>query len=50
MPSVMPDCLCVECLLNGDYTLIQSGSKLIFQKGTGDTLQNYDLTLTASPM
>lgn len=49
LPTVMPDCLCFECLLNGDYTLVQSGSKLIFKKGTGNTLQNYDLTLTASP-
>lgn len=45
VPSVMPDCLCFECLLNGDYTLIQSGKNIIFQRETGDNLQIYNLTL-----
>ncbi len=51
LPAV-PDCQCGEltgvkydCLLNGDYTLIQSGEKIIFQRGTGDNLQVYDLTI-----
>lgn len=45
VPSVMPDCLCFECLLNGDYTLVESGNKIIFQRGTGNDLQIYNLTL-----
>jgi hypothetical protein len=49
---VVPDCQCGEltgvkfdCLLIGDYTLVQSGEKIIFQRGTGNDLQVYDLTL-----
>lgn len=51
LPTV-PDCQCGEltgvkfdCLLNGDYTLIQSGDKIVFQRGTGNDLQIYDLTI-----
>jgi hypothetical protein len=55
-PAVMPvvtDCTCTvmftnikfDCLLSGDYTLIQSGSKIKFQRGTGNDLQVYNLTL-----
>ena len=47
-PSVLPDCPCNECLLNGDYTLIQSGETIIFQRGTGDDLQIYNMTLIES--
>lgn len=50
--SVVPDCQCGEltgvkfdCLLNGDYTLVQSGENTIFQRGTGNDLQVYNLTL-----
>jgi hypothetical protein len=49
---VVPDCQCGEltgvkfdCLLNGDYTLVQSGEKIVFQRGTGNDLQVYNLTL-----
>jgi hypothetical protein len=50
---VIPDCQCVmltsvtfDCLLNGDYQLIKSGNNVIFQRGTGNDLQVYNLTLT----
>lgn len=49
---VVPDCQCGEqtgvkfdCLLNGDYTLVQSGEKIVFQRGTGNDMQIYDLTI-----
>ncbi len=49
---VVPDCQCGEltgikfdCLLSGDYTLVQSGEKIVFQRGTGNDLQVYNLTL-----
>jgi len=49
---VVPDCQCeikpgvkFECLLHGDYELIQSGKNLIFQRGTGNDLHVYYLTL-----
>ena len=49
---VVPDCQCgvltgvsFDCLLNGDYTLVLSGEKIVFQRGTGNDLQVYDLTL-----
>lgn len=56
IPKVMPvvsDCKCVvmftdvkfDCLLCGDYTLIQSGNNIKFQRGTGNDLQVYNLTL-----
>jgi hypothetical protein len=48
VPSVMPDCLCFECLLNGEYKLIQNGKNIIFQKVTEDNLQIYNLTLVES--
>jgi len=44
-PDVMPDCICSACLLTGAYTLIQSGKTIIFQRGTGDDLQIYNMTL-----
>jgi hypothetical protein len=55
-PTVMPivpDCTCTvmftnikfDCLLSGDYTLIQSGNNIKFQRGTGNDLQVYNLTL-----
>jgi hypothetical protein len=47
-PGVMPDCLCYECLLNGKYTLSQSDNTIKFQKGSGDNLQVYDMTLIES--
>ena len=49
---VIPDCQCgmftsvtFDCLLNGDYQLIKSGNNVIFQRGTGNDLQVYNLTL-----
>lgn len=50
---VVPDCTCAvmftnikfDCLLSGDYTLIQSGNNIKFQRGTGNDLQVYNLTL-----
>jgi|ERR1035437_1078460 hypothetical protein len=49
---IVPDCQCGEltgvkfgCLLNGDYTVIQSGENIVFQRGTGNDLQVYNLTL-----
>jgi hypothetical protein len=33
------------CLLSGEYTLIQSGNNIKFQRGTGNDLQAYNLTL-----
>jgi hypothetical protein len=50
---VVPDCTCpvmftiikFDCLLSGDYTMIQSGSNIKFQRGTGNDLQVYNLTL-----
>jgi hypothetical protein len=51
LPAV-PDCQCgmqtgikFDCLLCGDYTLVQSGENIVFQRGTGNDLQIYDLTL-----
>ena len=51
LPAV-PDCRCgmftsvtFDCLLNGDYTLIHSGNNIKFQRGTGNLLQVYSLTL-----
>jgi hypothetical protein len=44
-PDNVPDCICFACMLTGKYTLIQSGEKIIFQKGSGDVLQTYILTL-----
>jgi hypothetical protein len=48
----IPDCQCgmftnvkFDCQLNGDYKLIQSGNNLKFQRGTGNELQIYNLTL-----
>jgi hypothetical protein len=52
---VIPDCQCgmftsvtFDCLLNGDYKLIKSGKNIIFQRGTGNDLQVYNLTLVES--
>ncbi len=49
---VIPDCQCgtfasvtFDCILNGDYHLIKSGNILIFQRGNGNDLQVYNLTL-----
>lgn len=50
---VVPDCTCTimftevkfACLLSGEYTLIQSGNNIKFQRGTGNDLQAYNLTL-----
>jgi hypothetical protein len=50
---VVPDCTCAvmfteikfDCLLRGDYILIQSGNNIKFQRGTGNDLQVYNLTL-----
>jgi hypothetical protein len=50
---VVPDCTCAimvtdvkfDCILSGDYTLIQSGNNIKFQRGTGNDLQVYNLTL-----
>ena len=49
---VVSDCRCGEltgvifdCLLSGIYTLVQSGENMVFQRGTGNDLQVYDLTL-----
>jgi hypothetical protein len=44
-PSVLPDCLCNECILQGVYDLIQSDQTIRFQKGTGNDLQIYNVTL-----
>jgi hypothetical protein len=48
----IPDCQCglftsvkFDCQLNGDYKLIQTGGKIIFQRGSGNELQVYTLTL-----
>jgi hypothetical protein len=54
-PSEMPvvlDCSCAimfttvkfDCLLSGEYTFIQSGKTIKFQRGTGNDLQVYNLT------
>jgi hypothetical protein len=45
VPDTVPDCNCSVCMLTGNYALIQSGEKIIFQKGSGDDLQTYNLTL-----
>jgi hypothetical protein len=49
---VIPDCQCglftsvkFDCQLNGDYKLIQTRGKIIFQRGSGNELQVYTLTL-----
>jgi hypothetical protein len=50
---VVPGCTCsvmgtgvkFDCLLDGDFTLVESGDKIIFQKGSGNDLQIYSLTL-----
>jgi hypothetical protein len=49
---VIPDCQCgmftsikFDCLLNGDYKLIQSGNNVKFLRGTGNEMQVYNLTL-----
>jgi hypothetical protein len=49
---VIPDCQCgmftsvtFDCLLNGDYHLIKSGNNIKFQRGEGNDLQVYNLTL-----
>lgn len=52
MPDVL-DCSCAvmfntvkfDCLLSGEYTLTQSGKTIKFQRGTGNDLQVYNLTL-----
>jgi hypothetical protein len=55
-PTVMPvvsNCSCTvmftqikfDCLLSGDYTLIKSGSNIKFQRGTGNDMQVYNLTI-----
>ena len=40
-----PDCSCSECLLNGEYSLIQSDKNIVFQKEIDGELQIYNLTL-----
>ncbi len=40
-----PDCSCNECLLTGEYSLIQTGNNIIFQKEIAGELQIYNLTL-----
>lgn len=55
-PDMLPDCSCsvmltgvkFDCLLNGDYTLVEKGNKITFQRGTGTGLQIYNLTLVES--
>lgn len=58
-PTVIPvvhDCTCAimftevkfDCRLNGEYTLIQSGNTIKFQRGNGNDLQVYNLTLIES--
>jgi len=55
---VVPDCTCTvmftnikfDCLLSGDYKLIKSGNNIIFQRGTGNDLQVYNLTLVESDL
>lgn len=49
---VIPHCQCgmftsvtFDCLLNGEYKLIKSGNNITFQRGTGNDLQVYNLTL-----
>jgi hypothetical protein len=51
LPAV-PDCQCGEltgvkfdCLLSGDYTLVQSGKNMLFQRENENDLQIYNLTL-----
>jgi hypothetical protein len=54
-PTVLPlisDCQCgmfpnvkFDCQLNGDYKLVQSGKSITFQRGVGNELQVYNLTL-----
>jgi hypothetical protein len=46
--SVEPDCLCYDCLLKGEYRLIQSGRTIEFQKEAKNGLQIYMITLTES--
>jgi hypothetical protein len=50
---IVPDCtyavmfadIKFDCLLSGNYILIQSGYNIKFQRGTGNDLQVYNLTL-----
>ena len=55
-PTVMPivpDCTCAvmftvikfDCILSGDYLLIQTGNNIKFQRGSGNDLQVYNMTL-----
>jgi hypothetical protein len=44
IPSNSPTCSCSDCLLTGDYDLVQEGNKIIFQRGSGQDLQTYSLT------
>jgi hypothetical protein len=44
VPDTVLLCTCSACTLTGEYALIQSGEKIIFQKGSGDDLQTYNLT------
>jgi len=46
--SVEPDCLCDDCLLKGEYKLIQTGKTIEFQKEAKDGLQIYLMTLIES--
>lgn len=57
-PTVLPvitDCQCgrftsvtFNCLLTGDHKLIKSGNNIIFQRGNGNDMQVYNLTLVES--
>jgi hypothetical protein len=42
--SKSSNCTCIECLLDGKYTLVKSGNNLIFEREIGGELQQYNLT------
>lgn len=46
--SVEPDCICDECLLKGEYVLVQSGNTIKFQREAVNGLQVYNLTLVTA--
>ena len=43
-PNNSPVCSCSACELKGDYSFIQEGNKITFQKGSGPDVQIYSLT------
>ena len=47
-PVNKDDCPYPEYFLSGDYSLTQTGTTIVFQRGTGNNCQAYNLTLISA--